>query len=747
MPSEKSSDRHKKAADSTSGYYYYDEGSSYSGYGYGYGGEGGQSPQKGIKDYLLVLRERIWYVLIGFLLVFSLAVVVTINQTEVYRATSTVEILRREARIIDITGPTGTEPEIRSTEDFNTQVQILSSASMAGRVASRITGEERTRFMRPYEKGGAGDPLSPDAVLMRNREISPLRMSLIVAISYSHPDREIAARVANYFAEEFIDHNLRQRIQDSMKAVEDLRVRAEQQRLKVEEVENLLQNYREESGTVSFDQTRDVSTEKLRSINQMATQMEQAFSETETIYLTLQRFREEGRRLTDFSHIASQPLVAQLIAQRSDKRIQVANLAERYRDLHPLMIQVRQSLEQTEQELQGSIDSAVAKLETEYRSQRRNLDQIQDARLAQEQDLLAIRRLAVEFEAIQRESEVQQSIYKYLVGRMRDTTIAGGIESPTSRVIDSAGPPMRPVVPNIPMNLAMGILGGLGLGFGVAFFVAFIDDRVKTAFDIENVLGLTLLGIIPEIKKLTPAKKAKVVLNEEDRQVVEAFRTLHSSLKLNNESKFAQSILITSSLPGEGKSFTSTNLALTFAAHGERTLIIDCDLRMPNIHKSLELENKKGMIDICVHEAQFDDVVQKDAFTNCDILTTGGRAKNPTQILSSKNFERLVAEVRKRYDRIIFDTPPLAAVSDALIVLPLVDGVVFTIKFNKVKRNAAKHNSRRLLESNVPVFGAVLNNLSLSVSGYYYAQYYDKSYYDYYSPNSKKAAGEGPLRG
>lgn len=735
------SDNHKKASDSTSGYYYYDEGNSYH-----YSDAVGQSPQKGIKDYLLILRERIWYVLIGFLLVFSLAVVVTINQTPVYRASASLEILRNEHVLIQATHGTGDEQQIQSMEDFNTQVQILQSVAMAERVSDRITGEERVRFMAPYEKGGIGDPLTPLEVLMKNRQVSPQRMSLVVAVHYSHPDKDLAARVANYFAEEYIDHNLRLRIEDSMKAVEDLRVRAEQQRQTVEEVENRLQDYREKHSTVSFDQDRDIATEKLRSLNQALIELERRFSEAETQYLTLQEYIENDRPLTDLNLIASHDQVSALVAQRSAHRVKVAELSERYREKHPMMIQAVEALEQTEEELEQAIDSAVAKVETNYESTKRNLEEVRRAHAEQHEELLRIRRLAVDFEGIQRESQVQQNLYMYLVGRMRDTTIASGIESPSARVIDEAMPPLRPAVPNIPMNLAVGILGGLGLGFGVAFFVAFIDDRVKTAFDIENVLGLTLLGIVPEIKKLNLSQKAKVVANEEDRQVVEAFRTLHSSLKLNNESKFAQSLLVTSSLPGEGKSFTTTNLALTFAAHGERTLILDCDLRMPSVHKALEIENKKGLIDICVNEVPFEDVVQKNVFENCDVLSTGGRAKNPTQILSSKNFERLVAEVRKRYDRVIFDTPPLAAVSDALIILPLVDGVLFTIKFNKVKRTAAKHNARRLLESNVPVFGAVLNNLSLSVSGYYYAQYYDRSYYDYYTPNSKKAAAEGPLR-
>lgn len=740
MPSDKSN--HKKASSSTSGYYYYDEGNSYH-----YSDGVGDAPQKGIKDYLLVLRERIWYLLIGFLLVFSLAIVVTVNQTPIYQARATVQVLRREADLIQISPQeTGTEHVIQGTEDFNTQVQLMQSVRMAESVADRIVGDERIRFMKPYEKGGANDPLTPVEVLMQNVQIAPMRMSLMVMVQYSHPDKELAAQVANYFVEEYINYNLRLRIEDSMNAMEALRVRAEQQRLKVEEVETELQEYREKTGTISFDESRDIATQKLRTLSEMLTHAQQEFNEAETNYLTLRSYQEEGRPLTDFQLIASQPNVQTLTAELSNQRIQVAQLSERYRAKHPQMIQAKEALQQTQTELRDAVDSAVAKLVTMYESSKRNLAEAKREHDEQETELLRIRRLAVEYENIQRESEVQQGVYMYLVTQMRDTTISSGIESPAARIVDKARPPLKPAVPNIPMNLAMGVLGGLGLGLGVAFFVAFIDDRVKTAFDIENVLGLTLLGIVPEIKKLNPAQKAKVVANEEDRQVVEAFRTLHSSLKLNNESKFAQALLVTSSLPGEGKSFTSTNLALTFAGHGERTLIIDCDLRMPNVHKSLELENKSGVIDVCVDEVPFDEVVQKEVFKNCDVLTTGGRAKNPTQILSSKNFERLVADVRKRYDRVVFDTPPLAAVSDALIILPLVDGVLFTIKFNKVKRTAAKHNARRLLESNVPVFGAVLNNLSLSVSGYYYAQYYDKSYYDYYAPNSKKAKQEGPLR-
>jgi capsular exopolysaccharide synthesis family protein len=181
---------------------------------------------------------------------------------------------------------------------------------------------------------------------------------------------------------------------------------------------------------------------------------------------------------------------------------------------------------------------------------------------------------------------------------------------------------------------------------------------------------------------------------------------------------------------------------MTFAAHGERVVIVDCDLRKPNVHKSLGLENVKGTIDVVTGKLNIDDVVVKGFQPNLDVIVAGGRAKNPTQILNSKGFEQLILELRKRYDRVFIDTPPLAAVSDALIILPLVDGSLFTIYFNKVRRKAAQFSAKSLLEANVPNFGAILNGLNLAVSGYYYAQYYDKSYKDYYVSAAKNETPE-----
>lgn len=721
------------------------QGPSDYGYGYNYGGygyPGGMDPggpQRSLGDYLLILRERIWYILVVFLVVFSSVVVYTFSQTKIYEATATVQVLRRDPLVIP--GINVTDNEIRGAEDLNTLVKRFESGVIIGSVVNRISADpnELREFMRPYERAGFGGPMSPGEVIGFNRRIVPVRMSLVIGVAYRHPDPQTAARVANMFVDEFIAYNTRLRIEASLKAVDDLQVRAEQQRRRVNEIALQLQSFREQNQNVSFDRSKDITTEKLRALNAFVTQTGARLNDAQTRWQQVQERKASGEPIEDLPFIAASPIITQLRQQIATQNIILAQLRERYRERHPRMIEATNSLSQAERELTRALATAAASIEAEYQTALRN-DREARADLARQESLsLENDRAAVEYDEIYREFLINENILQTLIGRMREVSMTNAMENQNVMPLDSASPPMphQYVAPKITLNLALGFVGGLGLGFAFAIFVAFIDDRVKSSFDIESVVGLPLIGIIPQIKKMEQADKAQIVANNADRQVSEAFLTLHSSLRLKDESKNAKVILTTSSIPGEGKSFTTTNLALTFAAHGDRVVIVDCDLRKPQISKSFRLENLKGVIDVCAGSASLDDVVIKDVHPNLDVITTGGRAKNPTQILNSKNFELMVADLRKRYDRVFIDTPPLAAVSDSLLVLPLVDGSIFTIFFNKVRRKAAQHAANRLKETNVPVFGAVLNGLNLAVSGYYYAQYYDKSYKDYYVVESE----------
>jgi len=421
-----------------------------------------------------------------------------------------------------------------------------------------------------------------------------------------------------------------------------------------------------------------------------------------------------------------------LLSQISAVKIGISSSSKRYREKHPVMIQQLQTLQESEVELVAAVKDSVDKLSSALAEAKSNFELASQRLAEKETELIQLSKTRVEYSSLQREMDVQQGFLQALVQRMTQERAAVNLKNPNSRVIDEALPPLRHSSPNIVMNLAAGFFGGLAVGAGLIFVVAFLDDRVKSAFDIEGTIGLSMLGVVPRIKKLDSNSKAQAVASNIDRHVTEAFRSIHSALKLSDESKNAKVIVATSTVPGEGKSFISSNLALTFANHGERTLLLDGDLRLPNVARSLQLENEFGLLDHIEKEVALDEVIMKEVYPNLDVLPSGGKSKNPTQVLNSAKFEAMIADLRDRYDRIVIDSPPLAAVSDVLNLLPLADGVLYVIKFNTVKRKTAVVNVRRLWESNTPIFGAILNNISSTLASYYYSSYSDKAYQDYY---------------
>ena len=681
-----------------------------------------------------MFRERVWYLIVAFFIIFLGSILYTFNKTKVYTAVAQVQLFRDDSSALGQTVEME-QNQIRTAEDLNTQISLLESSTIIKGVEQRLQDEMRQRFMAPYtDTLSLSGPLTPLEILGRNRKVVPRRMSLMINVAYSHPDPIVAAEVANLFAKEYIDYNLKLNIDASMKAVEDLRIRAEQQKERVEELDLKLAEYREQNNAVSLDSQENIAGAQLARLNEIKLTNKNVYDQLETKWNLIETYRREGKNLWELSFVAEQSRVSGLLEQITGSRINISSLSKRYREKHPAMIQLLQTLQEAELELEGAVQNSVDKVYAGYIEAKSNFEMASQRLAEKEKELIDLSKTRVEYSSLLRDLEVQQSFFQALNSRMTTEKAQVNLKNPNARVVDEAFPPPedKPSSPNIAMNLAAGFFGGIAVGFGLIFAVAFLDDRVKSAFDIEGTIGLPMLGVVPRIKKLDTNTKAQAVASNVDRHVTETFRSIHSALKLNDESRNAKIILATSTLPGEGKSFVSSNLSLTFANHGEKTLLIDADLRLPNVARSLQLENDFGLLDHIEKGVALDEVIIKEVYPNLDVLPSGGKSKNPTQVLNSAQLEAMFADLRDRYDRIVVDSPPLAAVSDALNLLPLVDGTLYIIKFNTVKRKTAVVNVRRLWESNTPVFGAILNNITSSLSSYYYSNYSDKAYQDYY---------------
>ena len=685
----------------------------------------------------LMILERKWYALAVFLVTVLGVAVYTFLATPIYEAEVTVQVLKHGAQVLRVADVV--ENSITSDSDFNTQIKILESVAILQNVANRLTPEELKQLTDPY-KSRSGDVPSTVAVLYENRKILPQRFTLITMVRFRHPNPKVAARMANLIASEYIAYNSRLRVEESMKAVDDLKDRADQQRKRVDEIANALQAFRQKGNLISLVQSKDIVTEKLKALNAMATQASSRLKDAQIKWNLVQDWTKSNRDLTELSFIASQPKVNSLLLQITNQQLTLAQLRERYKDKHPKLIEAVNTLAQAELEMQSALATASSSIKAEYEDATRTDAEARQALADQEVKSFDLDKAAVEYENLDRDFRVNNQLLEAMISRIRETSVSSSIETDSARIIDRAFEPSSPVSPRTFANLMMGLVGGVVLGVGVAYLVALVDDRVKTLFDVERLVGLPLLAIIPRVERLEQPDKAQVVSNGADRMTVEAFLSLYSTLRVNDDSRNAKFILVTSTLPGEGKSFVASNLALTFAVQGQRTVIVDCDLRKPNIQRSFRLRASKGLVNHCVQGVPLEDVIVKQVQPNLDVITVGDRAKNPVQLINSPEFEAMLAALGQRYDRVVLETPPLGAVSDVLNILPLMDGALYAIQFNRVKRGAARRCVRRLLAANVPVFGAVLNDMDSGLTGDYYGERDTKMLKEYYETKGDNLA-------
>ena len=710
---------------------------------YGYGSYGNiseeQGPQRNFKDYIFLIRERIWYLIIVFFIIFLGSILYTFNKTKLYTAYATIELLRDDPTVMN-TASNLEQNEIRSSEDLNTHISRLESVSIIQGVEKRFQEDELAQFMAPY-KGtfSFSGPLTAFEILSINRKIIPRRMSLMVNIAYTHPNPIMAAKIANLFGDEYINTILSQNIDASMKAVEDLRKRAEQKKNRVEELELNLAEYRELKKAVSLDKQENIAAEQLASLNEIKTTAKMNLDQAEIRWNLIQDYQKQGKGLWELPFISEQIRVATLIEQISSIRIAISTKSKRYREKHPEMRSLLQQLQESQSELEYAVQNAVDNISGYFAESRDNFKQASKRLLEKEREMIELSKTRVEFNSLIRDLEVEQMTYQKLTALMAEEKIQVNIKNANARMIDKAYPPRedRPSSPNVFLNLAGGFFGGMIFGLGLVFAVALLDDKVKSVYDIEASLGLPILGIIPKVKKLDSVSKSHIVTSTTNRHVTENFRSMLSYLKINDQTKNSNVFLLTSTVPSEGKSFISSNLALSFASNGEKVLLLDGDLRLPNVAKSLQLENESGVLDYIQGEGTFDSYIVKEVYPNFDVLPSGGKAKNPTAILNDNKFESMLLQLRDRYDKIIIDSPPLAAVSDSLNIVPLVDAIIYVIKYDSVKKSLANLSIRRLWESKTPLLGAVLNNVSLGLSHYYYSQYSaNKKYSAYYMQES-----------
>ena len=691
-----------------------------------------------LRDYYIILRERLWIAL-------PIAVVVAVGffywqarKTPVYQAVASLQFEKPETVV---TSQGVVDPSVRSDLDLNTYIHDIGSNRLRNSVIQSFTPSERAVLERSalqHLPPGATPP--PVSALLGSIDAEPLRNSYLITITVRNEDPEAAALVANRYVEKFMDYLFESVGGKNEEAVTYLKGRAEELRRDAENSEKQLQDYMRDHNLVSLDKSIDIISDRLKSVNTALTAARLEKLSVEELVREVQAFREQGKDLLEISYIANHASVPTLKAQLSEAEQQQSLLTERYLERHPKVIENANKIAITKAELAKAVDLAIADLDAKLAASRDSVAGLEKEYASQEAQELSLRSLSVDFNSLQSRATVAKNYYMEILDRLNQTTTFKNLDKISLHPLDRAVVPGAPVSPNIASSLRTSIGLGALVFLVIAISLGFIDDRIKSAWDVESFIGVNLLGIIPQLGAI--ADEEKVSLSDTptgSESGNEAFLGLYSSVKIQSKLDFPKSILVTSTIPGEGKTLISSNLAGCFARHGKKTLLMDCDLRRPMLHRHFRQQNTAGIISWFEHGAHLDG----DVLTNADLgitalgdnlwlLTSGGRSKSPTELLENPVFSELLERLKKEFDLVVIDSPPMGAVTDATLIAERADEVVYVCRFNRAFRKHIRLYIKSLREGKNEILGIVLNGLSPRRIEYYSNYRYYRSYKKYY---------------
>lgn len=689
-----------------------------------------------LRDYYIILRERFWIALPLALIVALPLGYFQARQPKMYQARATMEFEKPE-RIITTEGVV--DPSVKSDIDLNTYLEDLNSDSLRTKVLESLTPEEVKILQRPYLKNlEPGQAPPPASSLLGNRSISSVRNSFLISISITHQDPEAAALIANHYVDAFMQYLIENVGGKNQAAVEYLKSRGDQLRKESEIAEQKLQAYMREHDLVSLDSSVNIVTDRLKAVNGALESARQERMSLETLYNQVQSYKKDGRNLLEIAYIANHGTIPGIRAHLDDLKRTQAVLSERYLERHPKMIDLTNAIQVAQDQLDQSLDLAIQELQTSLDKAHTSEHSLQEEYAKQETAQLRLRDLSVDYRILENQATAAKSNYIQILDRLNQATNYKNLENIPVHPLDRAIPSGAPYAPDLGHIVRTCAGVGLLIFVGVAVGLSFLDDRIKSAWDVESFIGVNLLGIIPELGNLKDDEKYSLVQKDTATTGAESFLSVYSSVKIHSKLDFPKSILVTSTIPGEGKTLVSCNLAGAFARHGKRTLLIDCDLRRPMLHRHFKQENKLGLIPWFENGANLDDPlanphlgitqISEDFF----LLCSGGRSKSPTEILENPAFGQLIDRMKKHFELVVVDSPPLGAVTDSLLIAERADEVIYVCRFNRASRKHIKLYIRNLRNGKNEILGIVLNGLTPRRIEYYSNYRYYRSYKKYY---------------
>lgn len=643
---------------------------------------------------------------------------------------------------------------------YETQKQIIESRNVALSVVEQLKlveyGEQRAaekranevklidldwRLWLPEEWRGE-EPEPPTEDQKRQQAVDELLAALsvelskdsqIIVVSFEHDDPEMAARIADAVASTYRDFGLSSRLTKARAQTTFLNKQLKELEGKVSQAENALRSYQEREGLIDTGSRQQIVTAQLEGLSTQLVQAEAKRHEAQIRYREVQKLQRSGAGYDSLAAVLNNQLITNLRGKQSDLYQKVSELSERYGAKHPKLISAKSELAEATRVLKNSVSKVVGGLKQEYLVAAQQESQIRSMLDTRKSEIQGLQSKSFELSKLERDAENARQVYEQFLSRLGELDVEGEYDVSNVNIIDTAVVADKPIKPR---KLRM-VAGGLILGLLFGTMLAFVRDRMDTTFKVlehaEARLNITGLGIVPFLRrKDIQTVPERVVESSPHSPFSEAINHIRTGILFSDTDNPPQAVLITSSTASEGKTTFCSNLAYSFAQMG-KTLMIECDLRKPRVAGFYDINAEGGVTDVAVNPERAQDlIVRIDANKDLYVLPAGTSLPNPLEFLSSSAFARLLEALRKKFDYILLDAPPVLPVSDAIVLSRIVDGVVVAVRADSTTGKMAKEAIKRIRAAHVQPLGVVLTQASAKRMAEYGGHYYtDHSYYGY----------------
>ena len=706
-----------------------------------------------------VLRKRRWLVLGSLAAVVLLVTAVSLILPKRYEASA--ELLldldgTDDLGLGQVVMPIGLDINTK----LETQLRIVQSDTIAFSVIKQLGLHRNKDFIRQEGQLSTADFDSLD-VQQRAKVTDLFHKSMnarldpkteIVEIHFRSRDPKLAADVVNAVASTYIEHNFQTKYRATQQTSEWLTKQLDDLKKRSESAQEKLIAYQKKTGILGTDETHNIVIDKLEELNKALAAAEGDRIVKEAKYRIAMTENPEL-----IANIAPESVLGALYKERAEARSQYAQWAAKYGASYPRVVQLQSQLSELDLSISQEVEKVGEAVRAEFQAALKSEQMLQHSFEDEKQEAFNMNEAAVQYGILQKEAESGRDLYEDLLKKLQEAGILAGLKSSNINIVDGASIPSEPVAPKIPLNIGLGCIGGLLLGIVLAFVVENFDNSIRTPEDIETYGSLPSLGIIPSVASKgkngqrslartdPPQLILPVTMEQRNSGGAEAFRALRTSLLLSSPEKPPQVILVTSAMTQEGKSFTSLNLAVVLAQTGESVLLVDSDMRRPAIHKYLGIAMNRGL-SACLAGTQDSAaaVVNIAEIPGLHVLPAGHMPPYPSEMLASSAMHQLVQGWRQTFRYIVLDTPPVLAVTDAVVCARVADVVVLIVRSEQTGRQSLIRARDVLRKAGANIAGVVVNDLSFNSVDYrQYYGYYGDEHHSYYHLDQLGGNGNG----